>query len=174
MLDELWDIVFNRLTPRDRVRCSQVSRHFRKVVSDMEAWSALREKLNAPRVRPRAWRRKTDFSVVVAHACVRCRARRRLPRQPLCTHCLASVPGPAGWKQMGVLYGRKLGKVRRNIQHIHELVNHAVLAGQVEWRQSLIQRQHELGVEWARIRSGQLQCDAYFSMYMDMYRRRRP
>ena len=109
--DDLHMAIMAQLGPAGATRLGQTCRQLRAVCSRLPTWQGVMEQLRVPPPRPRAWKRKTPFSVVVGAACCSCRCRRRLRPLPVCRGCVESTP------QLGRLRSSSFALRRRIRRH---------------------------------------------------------
>ena len=98
--------IFSFLSPVDLHTVSQTSSDMRGIVEGVQVWSDLRKRLHFPAVRCKAWRRTSDFQVVIGKSCNMCRCRRRLTRLPLCLQCLRCTQLLPPWQAARVSKNR--------------------------------------------------------------------
>lgn len=90
--DDIWLHILARVPPRDVVRFGNTCKPCRALALRSPVWNRLRMDMKLHPPKPRAWKLKTSYHVVVASACFRCMSRRRLHRQAVCSSCVRSTP----------------------------------------------------------------------------------
>lgn len=87
---DVWRMVLSFLTPGDLVKVAQTCSRMRDCCKSLPLWSELRQELRLPERRPKAWKLKSDYSLVVASSCFKCRFQKKMPDLPLCRFCVGS------------------------------------------------------------------------------------
>lgn len=90
--DDIWLQILASVPPRDVARFGTACKPCRALALKSPVWDRLRVGMKLHPPKPRAWKLKTPYHVVVASACSRCLSHRRLHRQAVCSGCIRTTP----------------------------------------------------------------------------------
>lgn len=88
---DLWLHILDSASPRDVMRFGKTCKTARCMALQTSLWTRLRIGMKLPAPKPRAWKLKTSYHIVVASACYKCMSRKRLAQQRICSDCIRNT-----------------------------------------------------------------------------------